>query len=473
MKYTSALSALLIPMLLTACGSEESNKNTPTPAPSKQIDARDPVAVAKLGKDYTLQLAVSSFQLNSNKDFNIDITQYAEKTNTTGTFAQVHGIPERNYKTMSDADVSFNVTVKTDKGEEYQLTHFNLYYENFNSTSVPEKLALSTVEQDAKNVTLWKQQSNILINRDFVEDNMGVMFDLDSMRPMNLYVRLGETLSNGVQFLPYSAENTETGYTKISHTNCTAIEPTSKALSDIGILQKTCVSAHGYQIPLIIEDKSKMHTESKVAHVKAVMSFFLDNMDKEIAEAVYQSKASMAFFYDGSWDERLDAHMDELEGNYRFQDLFATETTETTSEETKPNLTGRDAAFEEILHFVHDYGVMKLAVSKPTSVWATMQKELDALNAAAIRNGTYYPNLKDANIVEADLDAESYDQEYLAYAIYAYYDINPTGHTSQEYKASTYNELVSLDPEMVKFLEKYFPSRTDFKTQFPGYPNNY
>ncbi|MEZ9460921.1 hypothetical protein AB4178_04260, partial [Vibrio splendidus] len=28
------------------------------------------------------------------------------------------------------------------------------------------------------------------------------------------------------------------------------------------------------------------------------------------------------------------------------------------------------------------------------------------------------------------------------------------------------------DPEMVKFMEQYFPTRANLKAKFPGYPNN-
>ena len=101
-----------------------------------------------------------------------------------------------------------------------------------------------------------------------------------------------------------------------------------------------------------------------------------------------------------------------------------------------------------------------------------MQKELDELNEKAILSGSYFPNGQDSTIVEADLDAESYDQEYLAYSLYAYYDLNFKGYNAQELSSATFAELQANDPEMVKFMEQYFPTRAALKAKFPGYPNN-
>lgn len=189
-----------------------------------------------------------------------------------------------------------------------------------------------------------------------------------------------------------------------------------------------------------------------------------------MTKAIYDSKAAMAFLSDEHWERRVG---DFLEENYRFQDLFATETTDTTTGENKPDLAmKRDAAFEEIIHFVHDYGVMNLAVQSPSSKWGVMQKELDELNEKAILSGSYFPNGQDSTIVEADLDAESYDQEYLAYSLYAYYDLNFKGYNAQELSSATFAELQANDPAMVKFMEQYFPTRAALKAKFPGYPNN-
>ncbi len=45
---------------------------------------------------------------------------------------------------------------------------------------------------------------------------------------------------------------------------------------------------------------------------------------------------------------------------------------------------------------------------------AWCKKKLDVLNEKAILARSYFSNGQDSTIVEADLDAESYDQEYLS-----------------------------------------------------------
>ncbi len=312
------------------------------------------------------------------------------------------------------------------------------------------------------------------INKQFILDATGVKFNIDQMRPMNLYVRVGNTLSNGIQFVPSFAQSNSETFGRVSTNDCSVISNTTGDLLAKGIKQRTCVEAHGYKIPLLIEDKTVNNSEAKVAHFKNIMQYYLDSFPAQVTKAIYDSKAAMAFFYDEDWADGPNRDAGEyLDENYRFQDLFATETTDTTTGENKPDLAmKRDAAFEEIIHFVHDYGVMNLAVQSPSSKWGVMQKELDELNEKAILAGSYFPNGQDSTIVEADLDAESYDQEYLAYSLYAYYDLNFKGYNAQELSSATFAELQANDPEMVKFMEQYFPTRAALKAKFPGYPNN-
>ena len=469
MVYKLTIPTLVLTTMLTACGGSSDSNNTS--ASKNVIDASSAKSVVTLGSNYSLQLSVKSIALGTDKNVNIDITQYGNTQKASGSFAQVHGIPERNYKTQSDADITFSVTATNSSGKTFDVENFDVYYENFNSTSTPEKLAIAEVENNINNVVRWKQADTVTINKQFITDSTGLKFNIDQMRPMNLYVRVGNTLSNGIQFFPSFAQSASETFARVSTSDCSVITNTTGDLLANGIKQRTCVEAHGYKIPLLIEDQSKNNGAAKVAHVKNIMQYYLDNFPAEVTKAIYDSKATMGFFYDDDWSDRDGG--DFLDENYRFQDLFATETTDTTTSENKPDLvTQRDAAFEEIIHFVHDYGVMNLAVQSSSSKWAEMQKELDVLNEKAILSGSYYPNGKDSTIVEADLDAESYDQEYLAYSLYAYYDLNYKGYSAQELSSATFIELQKNDPTMVKFMEKYFPTRANLKAKFPGYPNN-
>ncbi|CDT43900.1 hypothetical protein [Vibrio coralliirubri] len=471
MVYKLTIPTLVLTTMLTACGGSESNN---TSASKNVIDASSASSVVSLGSNYSLQFSVKSITAGTDKNVNIDITQYGNNLKSSGSFAQVHGIPERNYKTQNDADITFSVTATNSAGKTFNVENFDIYYENFNSTKTPEKLAIAEVENDINNVIRWKKADTVTINKQFIIDNSGIKFNIDQMRPMNLYVRVGNTLSNGIQFVPSFAQSASETFSRVPTANCSVISNTTGELLANGIKQRTCVEAYGYKIPLLIEDKSKNNSEAKVAHVKNIMEYYLDNFPAEVTKAIYDSKATMGFFYDEDWADGPNREAGEyLEENYRFQDLFATETTDTTTGENKPDLvTQRDAAFEEIIHFVHDYGVMNLAVRSSSSKWGVMQKELDELNEKAILAGSYFPNGKDSTIVEADLDAESYDQEYLAYSLYAYYDLNFKGCSAQELSSATFTELQANDPAMVKFMEQHFPTRAALKAKFPGYPNN-
>ena len=473
MVYKLTIPTLVLTTMLTACGGGSSGGKTAN-ASKGVIDASSANSVVTLGSNYSLHLSVKSITPGTDKNVNIDITQYGNTQKASGSFAQVHGIPERNYKTQSDADITFSVTAKNSAGKTFDVENFSIYYENFNSTTTPEKLAIAEVENKINNVIRWKKADTVTINKQFIIDATGDKFNIDQMRPMNLYVRVGSTLSNGIQFVPSFAQNNSETFARVSTNDCSVISNTTGDLLVKGIKQRTCVEAHGYKIPLLIEDKAVNNSEAKVAHVKNIMQYYLDSFPAEVTKAIYDSKAAMAFFYDEDWADGPNRDAGEyLDENYRFQDLFATETTDTTTGENKPDLAmKRDAAFEEIIHFVHDYGVMNLAVQSPSSKWGVMQKELDELNEKAILSGSYFPNGQDSTIVEADLDAESYDQEYLAYSLYAYYDLNFKGYNAQELSSATFAELQANDPAMVKFMEQYFPTRAALKAKFPGYPNN-
>ena len=397
MVHKLTIPTLVFTAMLTACGGSNDGNNAN--ASKNVIDASSASSVVNLGSNYSLQFSVKSIAAGTDKNVNIDITQYGNTQKASGNFAQVHGIPERNYKTQNDADITFSVTATNSAGKTFSVENFDIYYENFNSTTTPEMLAIAEVENNINNIIRWKKADTVTINKQFIIDNSGIKFNIDQMRPMNLYVRVGNTLSNGIQFVPYFAQSNSEVFARVPTNDCSVISNTTGDLLANGIKQRTCVEAHGYKIPLLIEDKSINNGEAKVAHVKNIMQYYLDSFPAEVTKAIYDSKAAMAFLSDGNWDKRVGDFLDE---NYRFQDLFATETTDTTAGENKLDLvTQRDAAFEEIIHFVHDYGVMNLAVQSSSSKWAEMQKELDELNEKAILAGSYFPNGKDSTKDEA------------------------------------------------------------------------
>lgn len=460
-------------MTLFGCGSGSSGGSPATkPTTPSSLDASSQQDIDQLGKNYTLQLGIKEIESLANNNFNVDITVYNQSLLKTGFFAQVNGVPIRNYKMISDAKVTFELKATTEAGKTYPLNNFELFYEDPNSTSTPEGLAIAVVENKIGNVKPWAKTDEVVLDSTFFNNNDGDKF-LKGQRPMNVYVKVGNTLSNGVQIVLMAPQNAGNSYKSVAVDNCGTISASKAPLNANGIAHTSCVSAHGHDIPVLIEAATN-DSHAKAQHLMKIFKFYLDFFPKEISDSINESNVAMAFFYDDKWNDDRDVG-EYLEENYRFQDLFATETTRIDASENKADLQSphlkRDAAFEEILHLVHDYGIMANAINSPASKWAVFQTELDLLTAKAILTGNYYPNGKDANLDEVDLDAESYDQEYLAYALYAYYDLNYEGYTAQEMKSATFTELQANDPEMVAFMQKYFPARADFKAEFPGYPN--
>ena len=88
----------------------------------------------------------------------------------------------------------------------------------------------------------------------------------------------------------------------------------------------------------------------------------------------------------------------------------------------------RDASYEEILHFVHGYGIQNALPSMQSAV-------LQAMNNA-ISNDNYVPL--------ADLPAEDYDEEYLAIN---YYFRSFFGSLNTNFKVDKEN-----NPEGIRFL---------------------
>lgn len=143
MVYKLTIPTLVLTTMLTACGGSDSNN---TSASKNVIDASSATSVVSLGSNYSLHFSVKSLAAGTDKNVNIDITQYGNNLKSSGSFAQVHGVPERNYKTQSDADITFSVTATDSAGKTFNVENFDIYYENFNSTSTLKSLLLQKLK---------------------------------------------------------------------------------------------------------------------------------------------------------------------------------------------------------------------------------------------------------------------------------------------------------------------------------------
>ena len=439
---------------------KETSEKPEPPPPQTVLDVSKPQDRALLGKSFQIHFKISEAK-QLQEQFIAEMITFAhplQKTNPT--FAQKHGIPIQNLKSKKALKVHFAVTAQAESKKVYTLKNYELFYEDFKHTSTPKSLVKVKIENKIENVKLWKRQSELTLDSAFFKQNEDKIMDVTDTKPLVLYVKIDNQLSNGIQVL---LQPRSQPYLTVKAGDCSQIVASDQTELE-GFLQRTCVEAHGYKIPILIENKDKERSAAKIPHIKKIFKFYLDFFPKEITKTLQENQATLAFFYDQDWSDRQEEDHNSSAARYLvYQNLFATE--------TMPHLPNgtRDAGFEEILHLIHDYGIMLYAMKNPSSKWAQFQRELEALMEKAIRKGVFYPNKKEPN-GNADLDAESYDQEYLAYSLQAYYDFNYVDYVAPELNSGNYDELKKHDPDMVQFMEKYFPTRKNAKKAFPNYP---
>jgi hypothetical protein len=131
------------------------------------------------------------------------------------------------------------------------------------------------------------------------------------------------------------------------------------------------------------------------------------------------------------------------------------------------DMTHRDAAFEEILHFVHDNGIGVDGKNSKPGALPDYQSEIRAAQENAV-NKSLWPDIKNSSSWYKELETEnSLTQEYLAAVIDSYYGLwagwsdstNPASSTKGmwgEYTAKTRAEIELEDSEGYKLVDKFF-----------------
>ena len=119
----------------------------------------------------------------------------------------------------------------------------------------------------------------------------------------------------------------------------------------------------------------------------------------------------------------------------------------------------RDAAFEEILHLVHDYGIgVDFRRALPGAA-PDFQKEIRAAQVNALESGLWpVSNEQDAWIKELRREG-SLTQEYLASVIDAYYGLWgawPGPYAMGEYAAKTREDIPVKDPQGQRLMDNKF-----------------
>ncbi len=197
-------------------------------------------------------------------------------------------------------------------------------------------------------------------------------------------------------------------------------------------------------------------TEEQVAYCRTVMESYLNNVPSlpygykdNVANAIANSNGAMTMFNDAN-------SVNNNSSGVTGQDLQADETVAVGTPEYL-NQTVRNAAFEEILHFVHDLGI--------SSTLPSFQSQLEATTTHAINNRIFIP--------WNSLPVADYDNEHLAAFNDAYWGLvehnTPYDHpylflsreAAQIGDAGAYN-LVT------QFLAPYFNARVLVSSTFSG-----
>ncbi len=197
-------------------------------------------------------------------------------------------------------------------------------------------------------------------------------------------------------------------------------------------------------------------TKEQVAYTRTVLAHYLTNdlsvfygNKDAVANNIAKSNGAMTMFDSESTKSNN-------ESGINGQDLQATETVAIGTPEYL-DASVRNAALEEILHFVHDLGI--------SPAFPSFQKELEQATANAIDNRIFIPWNK--------LPVADYDNENLAGFNDAYWGL-------LEHKTSLDNPYLFLSREaaavgdplntnlMQKFLPKYFTSSVFIASTFSG-----
>jgi len=232
------------------------------------------------------------------------------------------------------------------------------------------------------------------------------------------------------------------------------------------------LAPNGLPIRLLAQDG---WTDDQVKHAREVLEFLLTdfpgseygNDKSDIANALAERKATMVLF---NTEEALEEAFRSGLGrrtDLSMQDLRANESPAVGDEDYRAHRT-RDAAYEEIWHLVHDYGI------KPTR--PRMITEMRQANdAAAARGWKAWP----------DDEPEEHPNEYMGVLIDNYYDlwaVHPTLYEARpiesgdipdgkshfgRYFANSREALRQQDPQGYALIEKFLPPHLTYTPELP------
>ena len=213
-------------------------------------------------------------------------------------------------------------------------------------------------------------------------------------------------------------------------------------------------------IPILIQND--FETE-QILHARRVLeSYLVDVPDSEwgsnkasIANAIGATNAILFLLNDEDEYENPDlwALMD---AGVNGQDLLATEVFPEGSS-TYMGSSERDATYEEVLHFIHGYGIQLAAPG--------MQNAIESAMVVAIENEYYDPL--------SDLPVEDYDEEYLAMGLECYFGLwahDPAGNGycgDQEYAFIDRESMSEGDPDLFNIIQGFMGDSWNYVARLP------
>ena len=220
------------------------------------------------------------------------------------------------------------------------------------------------------------------------------------------------------------------------------------------------VTPNGEVIPFLIQDD---FTDTQILHARGVLKSYLTDIPESewghnktsLANALAFSNAIMFLLNDQDEYENPDLWA-LWDAGINGQDLLAIEVFPEGSNEYM-NSVERDATYEEMLHFVHGFGI-QLAMP-------AMQSAIENAMNVAIANDYYFPL--------DDLPEEDYDEEYFAMGLECYFglwahDPNENGFCGDdEYTFITRELMMEGDPGLYSIINGYFGESWEYTSVLP------
>ena len=215
------------------------------------------------------------------------------------------------------------------------------------------------------------------------------------------------------------------------------------------------LAPNGGAIPILIQDD---FSSDQVLHVRNVLDSFLRSIpgtqwgsDKaNVANSISLSNAILFLLNDEEEYNNPDV-LNLMDSGVNGQDLLATEVYPAGSAEYMFS-SSRDATYEEVLHFIHGYGIQLSLSDMQDSILVAMNNAIDS--------EIYNPL--------SDLPIEDYDEEYLAMGLECYFGIwshdpNGDGYSGDhEYSFIDRLEMENGDPSLFRIISGFFGEKWDY-----------